>query len=278
MDLELDLTKSVDQNASHYYELAKKAKRKLEGAKKALTDNKRKLAQLEQEESKFWAEEEQKKAAKAAQRKKEWYEKFHWFRSSEGFLCIGGRDATSNEIIIKKHMEKDDFVFHTEMAGSPFFIVKDGLKAGSATLQEAAQCTAIYSRAWKLGVSMAEVFYVKPDQVTKEAKAGEFVAKGSFMIYGKKNFLPAKLECAIGILESGQVIGGPVPAIEAQTQKRVLVLPGEERKSDLAKKIKFLLKNADLDEIVKFLPGTGRIQKETGKEGRDIPGTNKKKI
>ena len=30
------------------------------------------------------------------------YMKFRWFISSDGFLCLGGRDATSNEIIIKK--------------------------------------------------------------------------------------------------------------------------------------------------------------------------------
>ena len=29
---------------------------------------------------------------------KEWYEKFRWFYSSEGFLCIGGRDSTTNDI------------------------------------------------------------------------------------------------------------------------------------------------------------------------------------
>ena len=45
---------------------------------------------------------------KKLERKKsrEWFEKFHWFYTSEGFLCIGGRDSTSNEIIIKKHTDK----------------------------------------------------------------------------------------------------------------------------------------------------------------------------
>jgi len=47
---------------------------------------------------------------------KEWYEKFRWFISSDDFLILGGRDATSNEIVIKKHTEKNDLVFHR-----PFF-------------------------------------------------------------------------------------------------------------------------------------------------------------
>ena len=58
--------------------------------------------------------------------KREWYEKFRWFISSEGFLVIGGRDATSNEIVIKKHADKNDLVFHTDIKGSPFHLSKQG--------------------------------------------------------------------------------------------------------------------------------------------------------
>ena len=38
-----------------------------------------------------------------ASKKKEWFEIFRWFYTSEGFFVIGGRDATTNDIIIKKH-------------------------------------------------------------------------------------------------------------------------------------------------------------------------------
>nr|MBT4247005.1 DUF814 domain-containing protein [Candidatus Woesearchaeota archaeon] len=118
MEIEISLNKNVDENAGIYFNLAKKAKKKLEGANKALGDSKKELASLEKNEEKFQLEQEKKQEKK--QRKKEWYEKFHWFMSSEDFLCVGGKDATSNEIIVKKHMEKDDIVFHTDMAGSPF--------------------------------------------------------------------------------------------------------------------------------------------------------------
>src|SRR3989344_3208358 len=111
MEVEIDLHKSVEENAGMYFDQAKKYKKKLEGARKALLESRKKLADLEKQEEKFQAE-EVKKLSKV-ERKKEWYEKFHWFVSSEGYLCIGGKDATSNEVIIKKHMEKDDVVFHT---------------------------------------------------------------------------------------------------------------------------------------------------------------------
>ncbi len=272
MDLELNLTKSVEENAAQYFESAKKAKKKLAGAQKALEESKRKLAQLQQEEQKFWQQEQARKEEqqRKAERKREWYEKFHWFISSEGFLCIGGKDATSNDIIIKKHLEKDDLVFHTEAAGSPFFLVKEGNKergnlagktAGEITLQEAAQATAVYSRAWKLGVSSADVFLVKPEQVSKEAPAGEYLVKGSFMIYGRKTFYHPKLEYAIGLVE-GQIIAGPETAVKKQTSNFVIVFPGNEGKGELAKKIKHQLGGGDLDDIQKFLPAGGGLVKK----------------
>src|SRR3989344_3428946 len=120
--LVLDLKKSVEENASDYFEKAKKIKKKIKGAEEALQQSLRKLRELEAKKEKFDAEEGKKAAL--AQRKKEWYEKFRWFMSSDGFLVVGGRDATSNEIVIKKHTESNDLVFHTDIAGSPFFVIK----------------------------------------------------------------------------------------------------------------------------------------------------------
>ncbi len=254
MDIEINLAKSVDENAGTYFDLAKKAKKKLEGARTAIEETKKKINALEKQESKFW-EEETKKQAKT-QRKLEWYEKFHWFISSEGFLCVGGKDATTNEIIIKKHMEKDDLVFHTDMAGSPFFLIKNGQQAGEKTIEETAQVVAAYSRAWKLGHTTIDVFYVKPEQVSKEAKPGEHIGKGSFMIYGKTTYLHPKVEYAIGYIDE-QIIGGPLSAVESKTKNYVTVIPGREKKSALAKKIKAKLKGGDLDDIIKFLPAGG---------------------
>ncbi len=254
MEVEISLNKNVDENSGTYFDLAKKAKKKLAGAKEALVDSKKQLANLEKQEGKFWVEEE--KRQKKKNKKKEWYEKFHWFISSEDFLCVGGKDATSNEIIVKKHMEKGDVVFHTDMAGSPFFIIKNGQEATEITLKETAQAVAVYSRAWKLGHSSADVFYVKPEQVTKEAQSGESLSKGSFMVYGKTEYLHPRLQYAIGLVDE-EVIGGPVNAVKSKTKTYVVVISGRNKKSALAKKIKAKLKGGDLDDIIKFLPAGG---------------------
>ena len=208
----LNLDKSVEQNAEVYFEKAKKAKKKLQGAKLALQRSKEKLEKIKKQQEISLKQEEENLKQKT--REKQWYEKFHWFISSEGFLCIGGRDATTNEIVIKKYTEDNDIVFHTTMAGSPFFVVKtESKKPGKATLNQTAQATASYSKAWKLGLSVVDVFYVNPNQVSKKAKPGEYIPKGAFMIYGKKNNLVPQIKLAIGIKDD-QIIGGPVDAIK----------------------------------------------------------------
>ncbi|MBR9691502.1 DUF814 domain-containing protein [Candidatus Woesearchaeota archaeon] len=249
--IKLEVEKSLEKNAEFYFEKSKKAKKKLEGAREALSHSLKKLEQAKKQR----LEEEEK--AKKVERKRAWYEKFRWFHSSEGFLCIGGRDATSNEIIIKKHMDKDDIVFHTDMAGSPFFVIKTkDKKPSEATIAEAAQATASYSRGWKTGLASADVFFVSPEQVTKEAKSGEFVPKGAFMIYGKKNILTAELKLAIG-LKDDVTIGGPVDSIKSQTDNFVIIIQGNKKASDTAKKIKKQLKGGSMDDIIRMLPAGG---------------------
>lgn len=258
MRITLDLKKSIEQNASDYFEKAKKAKKKIKGAGEAVARLKKRLAaeeaRLKQAEEKSAAEEQEKAAKK---RKKEWYENFRWFFSSEGFLAVGGRDATTNEIIIKKNTEKNDIVFHTDMAGSPFFVVKTGDRIpGQDTLNEAADATCTYSRAWKLGMATTNVFWVKPEQVSKTTESGEYMGKGAFMIRGKTNYLASKMNIAIGILEDGRVMGGPVSAVKKNCKKYVELVQWNEKTSETAKKIRQKI-GGDLDEIIRAMPAGG---------------------
>ncbi|MFC1768352.1 NFACT RNA binding domain-containing protein [Nanoarchaeota archaeon] len=253
----LNVHKSVEENASVYFEKAKQMKRKIIGAKEAIDSTKIKLKKIEKEFIKESAPLIEKKAIK-----REWYEKFRWFFTSENLLVIMGRDATSNEIVIKKHTNADDLVLHTDMAGSPFTIIKsEGKKIENASIEEAAIATASYSRAWKLGLTTLDVFYVKPDQVTKKAKSGEYLQKGAFMIYGKTNYLHPKLGLAIGIDENGKIMCGPEKAIKVHTKTYFLITPGDIKSSDVAKKLQKKF-SADIDDIIRALPTGGcKIEK-----------------
>ena len=249
--LVLDLNKSIEENASLYYEKAKKIKKKILGAEEALRRSAEKLKELELKKQKSIGEEKEAKA----QRKKEWYEKFRWFISSDNFLVIGGRDATSNEILVKKHTEKNDLILHTDMAGSPFFVIKsENKKIPESAIKEAADATCTFSRAWKLGLQTTDVFYVSPEQVSKKAQSGEFMGKGAFMIYGKTNYIENKINLAVGITKGSAIMSGPLEAIKKHCEKYVVVGQGDEKVSDIAKKIKYKLNADDLDEVLRALP------------------------
>ncbi len=261
--LVLDIRKSVEGNAAVYFEKAKKARKKLEGAKTAMDRTQKKLQQLlsekEASDREYVAAAVEKKTVAEMRPVREWYEKFRWFTSSEGFLCIGGRDATTNEIIIKKHTDSNDLVFHTELAGSPFFVVKSNSHEGvigPATIEEAAIATASYSRAWKAGLQSVDVYWVKPEQVSKEAKAGEYLTKGAFMVYGKKNPVPARVGLAIGLTSGGKIVGGQAAAVAASCGKYVKLIQGDNKPSDAAKKIAKILglSSSYLDEIIRAMP------------------------
>ena len=257
----LDLTKTVEENAGLYFEKAKKIKKKLMGAEKALGENQKKLREMEEKHEKELLKKSREEEFR--QRKREWYEKFRWFISSEGFLVIGGRDATSNEVVIKKHTDNNDLVFHTDMAGSPFFVVKsENRPIGEKTKEEVADATCTFSRAWKLGLHTTSVFFVSPDQVSKKTKSGEYMGKGAFMIYGKTNYIENKLNLAIGINSSMQIMAGPLEAIRKNCDKFLVIMQGSEKTSSVAKYIQHKL-GGSIDEIIRALPsGEFKIKKE----------------
>ena len=245
MQFDLYLKKSVDENASLYFEKAKKAKKKLEGAQDALDESCKQLGK----------QADVKPKERKVIRKREWFEKFRWFFSSDNILVILGRDATTNEILIKKHTEEKEHVLHAETAKSPFCVVKSELLP-KTTETEAAIATASFSGDWKEGLAQSEVFLVKPEQVSKQAQAGEYIAKGAFMIYGKKKIIKTELKLAVGILEDKRVMCGPITAVKKHCKEFLELYPGNNKMSEIAKKIKYKL-GGTLDEIIKVLPAGG---------------------
>ncbi len=253
MEIKIHLNKSLEENAALCFDKAKKLKKKIQGAREALEEQNKKLEKLKKEESKRILKEE-----KIKKTEKKWFHKFRWFISSEGFLVIGGRDATTNEIVIKKHTNPEDLIFHTEMAGSPFVVIQTNSnpnhKTGEETIKEAAVFCASYSRAWQQGTTETDVYYITPEQVSKEAQHGEYLNKGAFMIRGKKNYLRAKLDIALGLSNTGDgVMVGPLSAVKKHCKEYVIIKQGSKKLSDIAKKIQKTI-HAELDEIIRSLP------------------------
>jgi len=269
-DVELEIKKSIHENADLYYEKAKKAREKAEGVKRAIEATLREMERVEEKLEKKLV------TSIKVRRKKEWYENYRWFFTSEGFLVIGGRTAEMNEEIVAKHLESLDLFFHTQTPGAPAVILKRGQEAGEESIREAAEFAATYSALWKEGKHAGEVYYVLPEQVSKSAKAGEYLPKGSFYITGKRNYLTVELNCAVGVdVENLRVIGGPVSAVKKQASYYVELEIGDKEHNELgveiAKKLVEMAGEerhivravATPDEIMKFLPpGKARIKDE----------------
>ena len=210
-------------------------------------------------------------------RKKSWFERYRWFFTSDGILAIGGRDSSSNSALVRKHIEKDDKIFHAEINGSPFFILKDrndGLMPLS--LEETAQATVCFSRAWQTSAHGLNSFWVKPDQIKRAAPTGQSMGKGSFMIYGTRNFIKvSSLKLAIGILKENEdylMMCGPPEPIKKKCLCYAVIEPGGSTISDVAKKIRAEFDKTDegfkkiflIDDYVRALPTGSSKVTETG--------------
>ena len=198
-------------------------------------------------------------------RKKNWYERYRWFFTSDGFLAIGGRDSSSNSAIIRKHLEKNDRVFHAEIFGSPFFILKNSSDS-PASLNEVANATVCFSRAWREAMYGMSAYWVNPEQVKKAAPSGQYLPKGSFTIDGQRNFVRiSSLKLAVGLFKQNEnylVTCGPQAAIKKTCECYAIIEPTGSVSTDVAKKIRTefmkmkggIIKYISLDEFVRILP------------------------
>jgi len=161
--------------------------------------------------------------------------------------------------------------FHADFSGAPVVVVKtESRTISDQELQEIAIFAVSNSRAWKTGWSGADAYWVQSDQVSLSAPSGEFLAKGSVMVRGERNYLRSvPLRIAIGILAEDDfplVISGPESAIRQRTKDFVILIPGKIKVSDAAKKIRTILAEQvapelekqvqllSIDEIITVLP------------------------
>ncbi len=239
---------------------------------------------------------------------KEWYERYRWFITSDGLLAIGGRDSSSNSVVIRKHLTEYDIVFHAEIYGSPFFVIKNSAATTSSpttaavvgdddndismSLQQVAQATVSFSRAWKDGLSSGDAYWVKADQIRKGAPTGQFLPKGSFVIEGKRNYIKGvEIKLAIGVMQMSNnkftLVCGPIDAVKKSSLVYSVLLPGTMDPTNIAKKIKneFIrvasdhtelldfIKTISIDDFVRTIPyGQSKISFTERGERREIVG------
>ena len=264
--IRVDLESSLPTIASKLFNESKKQKFAIGAIQKLIKKTEKELEKTIEE-----GENAKQVISYSEVRKKNWFERYRWFFTSDGFLVVGGRDSSSNSAVIRKHLEKDDKVFHGEIYGSPFFLLKDDGSSMTSSLNEVAHATVCFSRAWKESMYGTNAYWVNPDQVKKGAPSGQSMGKGSFIIEGQRNFVKIstlKLCVAIVEYEGTHLLTCGPPSLKENCVAYVMIEPTGMEMVDVAKKIRFELismnetiaKSFSVDDYVRVLPsGPSRI-------------------
>ncbi len=269
--LELDYRKDVQGNAQAFYDARREALRKAERVQETIAAAEEELRTA------------QRKAAKAVKRPKAkptlrlWFEAYRWCLSSEGFLILGGRDAKTNDSLVRKHLKDGDRYAHADIHGAPSVVVKEGSKAGEGTLREACEFALLHSKAWPAGLGSGSAFWVLPEQVSKQAESGEYLPRGGFVVRGKRNYVhDIPVAMAVGEVEvegHRKVMGGPVTALAGRSLRYAVLTPGDVDRERVAALLARALE-VPTEEVGRVLPpGGSGIRRVQGLElGLDVTG------
>ena len=242
----IDKKKSLEANASSYFDKSKEMDRKAERtreviASKPVSKPKREII---------------------INKNIEWFERFRWFITTDGEIAVAGKDARSNEEVVKKYLKNNDRYAHADIHGAPSVVVKNngGVQPSESSMLEACNFSLSYSKAWGARVSGGHSFWVDNDKVSKTPNTGEFLAKGAFVIRGKRTWhRNLELNIAIGLIshnESSKFMGGPISSIEKHSDKYVIFRPGFTERKVIIRKLSESF-SADSSDIEKLLPGGG---------------------
>ena len=260
--VQIDSNIGIPESTEKYYNKGKKAKRKIDGVNKAIENTKSEIEKLE-DKKEVAIELLRQKQEKREKRELKWYEKLRWFISRDGYLVIGGRDANSNEQVVKKYSKNNDIYLHCDIHGAPSTIIqnKNEDEIPESTLYDAACFASSFSSAWTEGFSSYDAYWVTLDQVSKTPQSGEFLKKGAFVIRGKKNFIRnVPVLIAIGVVDyddDKRIMAGPVECLKEMTDNYVIVKPGFTKKERISKEILHKIdaeKIFSIDDIVRSLP------------------------
>ena len=216
--INIDITQSLNYNLSILYQ---KAKRLKNIDTEAITSKTKMIKRIK------------------VKTENQWYSKFRHFITSNGRLTIIGKDVNQNESLIEKHVEKNDLIGHADVFGSPFGVIKadENNEINRKDMEEAAVMIASYSSAWRAGAANLDVYFVKPEQVTKTPPSGEYLKKGAFYIDGKRDYVKsAQLGIYISVEIREEVADLKVAPYEPGTTF-FLIKPGNKKREEIIRKI-----------------------------------------
>ncbi|EMG49031.1 mtr1 Ribosome quality control complex subunit 2 [Candida maltosa Xu316] len=123
---------------------------------------------------------------------KYWFEKFFWFVSSEGYLCLAGKDDSQIDMIYYRHFSDNDSLVSSDVEGSLKVFIKNPFKGEAippSTLMQAGIFSMSGSSAWN-GKVTTSAWVLHGTEISKRDFDGSLVSPGEFNYLAKKEYLP----------------------------------------------------------------------------------------
>ncbi|MCD6502821.1 MAG: NFACT family protein [Euryarchaeota archaeon] len=265
--IKLYLNKSIHESISEYYSRAKDCEERAKRLQKTIEDIKRKMKD----------ELEKAKVQMISKKRKErrfWFEKYKWFISSSGHIVIAGRDARTNEEVVRRYLDEKDLYAHADIHGAPSVVIKSlGKDIDKDTIREACEFAVLHSRAWGR-IYMADAYWVYPHQVTKTPNPGEYLPLGAFVIKGKRNYIyNLEIKCGIGLVNVEgyeKLMCGPVSAVKRHSSDYLIIAPGDIDKNIFANAVAEAY-GFDVSYVLSILPpGNVEILEYYGERARRV--------
>lgn len=190
LSVEIDLALSAFANARNYFDSKKTA-----GSKQVKVEKSAGMA-LKNAERKI--QKDLSKNLKNEQdvlqviRPKYWFEKYFWFVTTDGYLCLAGRDDAQVDMIYYRHFSDSDYFVSSDIEGSLKVFIMNPFKGEAvspSTLFQAGTFAMLTSNAWTQKVSSSAWWLAGPD-VTKKEYDGSLLGPGRLNFKDKKNYMP----------------------------------------------------------------------------------------
>lgn len=239
----IDLRKTAYANASSYFDKRIAISEKL---KRTESQEKEVIRKVDKE-----AQKNKKTASMTIQEKRKtwWFERFHWFITTENYLVIAGRDKIQNDVLVKHYLKKDDIYLHADIQGAASVIIKNPSTkpVSPISIQQAAEFAVSRSSAWKSN-EPCKCFWVYANQVKKIIPGAQQAPVGAFYIVGEKNYITMTLpQMGLGILfhvteqhvnahidERKVRVESDVEKEEEVTEEKIAPISSEEIQNELA--------------------------------------------
>lgn len=200
----IDITQSAFANSSRYFDAKKSAEEKqIRTAKSsaiALKNSENKIA----EDMKKLQRQSKHNVEIKKLRPKFWFEKFFWFISGDGYLCIAGKDDIQVDTIYYRYFNNaSDVLVSNNLDHALKVVVKNPFKnhdIAPTTLIQAGIYSLTTTKAWE-GKMSSSPWFVPGCDVSKKDFDGSILPPGMLNIAKEKTFLPpSQMNMGIGLL------------------------------------------------------------------------------